>query len=541
MPFVIFGQGGHAASVAAATYLMSNTITISTDEVSKVKRKKCILGFGDLRKRREFFTCHHELNWTSIYHPNAVVSKNAQIGRGVFIGAGAFIGARAKIGDHCIINTHAIVEHDCEVSENTHIAVGAVLCGGCKVGEDTFIGAQATLIPKVKVGCQTFIAAHTKVQNNIPDQYFHDQTTTTIRKSYSLEEIKWCAKKPLKFDNISKYLENSISQNHFTNNGPGVLELEMYLQNFLMTEKKVHMASSGTAALHALVAAFNIRENKVLTFATQAFTFPSSILGPLKNSIVVDNDVKFLGPAIFELEKYKNEIDGVIVTNVFGLVVDVKKYVTWCKKNSKILIFDNAATPMAFMNEQNVCDLGDASILSFHETKFFGRGEGGAIVCDENLYSYVNRAINFGFNFGDTVRKYHIEASNWRMSDFSAAFLRDYLQNISIFVGQFENNCIEIKKMIAESSFEFLFNFPDSTIFSSICLRAPREITTKEICNLSKKHNIEMKKYYVPLGDEDRVPFAYEMYNYAICLPYHYEITLIQVRHMLKILEDYFS
>lgn len=45
-----------------------------------------------------------------------------------------------------MINTGAIIEHDCRVSNFSHVAVGSVLCGEVIVGENTLIGANATVI-----------------------------------------------------------------------------------------------------------------------------------------------------------------------------------------------------------------------------------------------------------------------------------------------------------------------------------------------------------------------------------------------------------
>ena len=53
-------------------------------------------------------------------------------------------------------------------------------------------------------------------------------------------------------------------------------------------------------------------------------------------------------------------------------------------------------------------------------------GEGGAIVIDNEYEPAVRRALNFGF---DKNRKHHPAANNWKMSDITAAFILQHLDN----------------------------------------------------------------------------------------------------------------
>ena len=89
-----------------------------------------------------------------------------------------------------------------------------------------------------------------------------------------------------------------------------------------------------------------------------------------------------------DLSKVPADSDGIIVTNIFGNVVDIDKYVEWAEKNKKFLVFDNAATAYTFYKGKNSCNYGSGSILSFHHTKPFGFGEGGCIVIDKKYEQY---------------------------------------------------------------------------------------------------------------------------------------------------------
>ena len=362
-----------------------------------------------------------------------------------------------------------------------------------------------------------------------------------------LQPINWCARKPVNMDEVSTLLQKSIDTNQFTNNGPLVASLEKYIQEKFGLQKKVHMASSGTAAMHAAVSSLNILHDRPLHYVTQAFTFPSSTLGPLKGTLVVDNDGIHMGPSLKALDTNKDSIDVVIVTNPFGCMVALKVYRDWCNENDKILMFDNAATPMAFVDGINICDVADISIVSFHETKFFGRGEGGAVICSEKMWEIVNRAVNFGFKYGSPVRKFHIEASNWRMCDFMAAFLLSYLKYL------FDGNRLEnifhlcgytIDVIKKSKILSFLFMVPEKTVFSGLCLKTSNTHMAdacQDLIHSFSLRGIEAKKYYVPLIPEIDAPVAWNMYKTGLCVPFHLQMTTKDIDRIVQCAEEIFQ
>lgn len=102
-----------------------------------------------------------------ICDPTAIIARNSIIGEGTFIGKGAIINSAAQIGKMCIINTGAIIEHDCEVKQYAHIAVGSILCGGVHVGSGTLIGANATVIQNRIIGDGCIVGAGEVIRKNI--------------------------------------------------------------------------------------------------------------------------------------------------------------------------------------------------------------------------------------------------------------------------------------------------------------------------------------------------------------------------------------
>lgn len=104
------------------------------------------LGKGDIRERlyRKIKDIGYE--FPVISDPSAIIAESALIGEGTFIGKGAIVNAEANIGKMCIVNTMSLVEHECEVDDFVHIAVGAIVCGQVKIGKSAFLGANSTVI-----------------------------------------------------------------------------------------------------------------------------------------------------------------------------------------------------------------------------------------------------------------------------------------------------------------------------------------------------------------------------------------------------------
>ena len=114
--------------------------------------------------------------------------------------------------------------------------------------------------------------------------------------------------------------------------------------------------------LYALVSGIEIFHKQQIQWATQSFTFPSSAQGMLKDAIIIDIDK---GGGL-DLDLVPENIKGIIITNCFGNVVNIDKYVNWCKERNIFLVFDNAGTAYTFYKGANACNYGHGSIIIFH-------------------------------------------------------------------------------------------------------------------------------------------------------------------------------
>lgn len=125
------------------------------------------IGNADVRKRIQESLMDVPL--VTLIHPDAVVAADAVIGAGTVVMAGTVINSGTKIGNGCIINTCASVDHDCQVGDFVHVAVGSHLCGNVTVGIETWIGAGAIISNNVSVCERCMIGAGAVVVKDIKE------------------------------------------------------------------------------------------------------------------------------------------------------------------------------------------------------------------------------------------------------------------------------------------------------------------------------------------------------------------------------------
>lgn len=351
---------------------------------------------------------------------------------------------------------------------------------------------------------------------------------------------QWICKKPVDYTDVASVLDLSVKTNQLTNGGPVVAELESYLRASLQVQddKAVIVVANGSVALHALSSGIAYTEQmESLRWATQAFTFPPSAQSNLSNTAILDID---LDQGALDLEQVDPNIQGLIVTNIFGNVVDIERYVEWTRngRGQRFLIFDNAATALTFYRGKNCLNYGDGCAISFHHTKPFGFGEGGAIIADKK-YEHAIRCLN-NFGIGLCPDAYWSrEGNNNKMSDVSAAFIYSYLRgHLSTIVTRHQDLYRSFKAAIQKRplrNFRLFPSFHDDkddkivvSCFAIICRRAS-DTLVREI----NRHGINCRRYYHPLAP---LPNAQWLHDHIICLPCHSDMTDKDVDHLVDVL-----
>lgn len=232
-------------------------------------------------------------------------------------------------------------------------------------------------------------------------------------------------------EQIEGYLSRSRSARWFSNGGPCWELLRERLAQ--RVDAYCIPVASGTAGLIAAVAA--VLGDGRAPHATEAilpsFTFPATAQAAIWNDLRprlldVDPDHWHLDAAALEheLTRRRGNIAVVIAVSSFGTPPPAEVRHRWeaaCRAAGVPLVVDSAAGFGAVAEDNRAVGAqGDVEVVSFHATKPFAVGEGGAVFTrDTAIRDRVQSAINFGFAPDRQVVS--ARAFNGKMSELHAA------------------------------------------------------------------------------------------------------------------------
>lgn len=346
--------------------------------------------------------------------------------------------------------------------------------------------------------------------------------------------INWIPNKNINIELVNSLLIKSLETNQFTNNGPNVKLLEEYIRDKFVVDdsKSVIVVTNGAVALHALSSGIQYTEDINIQWATQSFTFPPSAQSNLSACKIIDIDLDG-GISLNELD---DSINGIIVTNIFGNVVDIDKYVQWSINNNKFLIFDNAATAYTFYKGKNCINYGHGSIVSFHHTKPFGFGEGGAIIVDKKYEHSIRCLNNFGIGLTDTY--WVKEGNNNKMSDISAVYILQFLMcNMETIIDKHVKLYNYFKHKMKENNITHFILFPSFHTETDVIVPSCFSLLFNDYDDSVRlrliENNIFCRKYYHPLNDAKNANLLFE---HILCISCTTEMTFTDIDKIFYLL-----
>lgn len=183
-----------------------------------------------------------------------------------------------------------------------------------------------------------------------------------------------------------------------TNRGELVIELEEKLKEYLSVTNII-ITNNGTIPLQiALKLLGNCGEIITTPFSYVATT--AAIVWENCTPIFVDIHPEYLTIDETKIEAaITDKTTCILATHVFGNPCHVEAIETIAKKYKLKVIYDAAHAFGVTYKNQSIFDYGDVSTCSFHATKLFHTGEGGALFCkDQHLQHQLFYSHNFGHN-----------------------------------------------------------------------------------------------------------------------------------------------
>lgn len=129
----------------------------------------CCIGNGKVRKIVVEKLKAKGAIFTTLIHPNAVVSDSCTLGEGVIIYPYALISDNVQIKDGCIVNMYSSVAHDSVLGEYCTISAHCDITGMCSLGDCVFMGTTSHMVPGTKIGNNVYICAGSTVMARVRD------------------------------------------------------------------------------------------------------------------------------------------------------------------------------------------------------------------------------------------------------------------------------------------------------------------------------------------------------------------------------------
>lgn len=352
-----------------------------------------------------------------------------------------------------------------------------------------------------------------------------------------------------KLEEYIKYLKRIWSTRWLTNNG----EFEQLLQGKLeeyLGAKNLVLVANGTLALQLALKIFGLKGEVVTT----PFTAPATtnvILWEGLTPVFADID-----PETFNIdpEQVENKItektSAILAVHVYGNPCYVEQLQKIADEYDLRLIYDAAHAFGVEYKNQSVLNYGDISTLSFHATKVFNSGEGGAIIAkNEELFDRLKLLSNYGIKSEEVV----VPGINAKMNELQAALglcnLENIDKNIQLRKGIYDrykeklggNKDIKFQKVIASR-----YNY----IYISMCFEHSQK--RDEVYSELVKNGIKPRKYFFPLTAssdyfKEKGVNLVEKYNLKnasdiagriLCLPLYPDLEVAVVDNIISIIEE---
>lgn len=248
-------------------------------------------------------------------------------------------------------------------------------------------------------------------------------------------------------ETYKSYVDKIWENQWLTNNGDLLKELTSKLSHHLEVNHLMLM-TNGTLPIQIALNAF-ANEGEVITTPFSYVATTSTIVWEKCTPVFVDIHPEYLTIDETKIEAaITDRTTAILATHVFGNPCDVEDIEKIAKKHNLKVIYDAAHCFGVTYKGQSVFNHGDVSTCSFHATKLFHTGEGGALFCqDKNTYDQMYYRHNFGHN---GPLKFHGIGINAKISELQAA--------MGLSVLPFMEDIIKARKTVCDL-YDSLLNF----------------------------------------------------------------------------------
>ena len=128
----------------------------------------CGVGYPPTRKRLIEKAESIGVEFFSVIHPRALLTRWVTVGAGTIITAGCILTNQITLGDHVHVNLDCTIGHDAILEDFVTVSPGVHISGNVTLKTGSFIGTGANLIEGKMVGEWSVVGAGSVVVKDIP-------------------------------------------------------------------------------------------------------------------------------------------------------------------------------------------------------------------------------------------------------------------------------------------------------------------------------------------------------------------------------------
>lgn len=324
-------------------------------------------------------------------------------------------------------------------------------------------------------------------------------------------------------EDYQRQVERIWTNKWLTNRGELVLELESKLKSYL-TVDHILITNNGTIPIQIALKLFG-NNGQIITTPFSYVATTASILWENCRPVFVDIHPDYLTIDETKIEQaITTKTTAILATHVFGNPCHVEYIEKIAIKHNLKVIYDAAHCFGVKYNNRSIFDYGDISTCSFHATKLFHTGEGGAVFAkDQTLQHQLFYSHNFGHN---GPLEFHGLGINGKISELQAAmglavlpYMNDILQDrkrvVDFYTNTVDFSRIKMLKIRENTEWNYSY-FP--VIFEN-------EATLLKVQKALNEAAIFPRRYFYPsLNTLDFVfgetmPFSENVAKCILCLP----------------------
>ena len=213
-------------------------------------------------------------------------------------------------------------------------------------------------------------------------------------------------------------LQRAWDNEWLTNRGALVLELEEKVKAYLSVSNII-MTNNGTIPLQIALKLLG-NQGEVITTPFSYVATTAAIVWEHCTPVFVDIDPEYLSIDETKIEAaITDKTTAILATHVFGNPCNIEAIEAIAKKHQLYVIYDAAHAFGVQYKGKSIFDYGHISTCSFHATKLFHTGEGGAMFAND---SQLQAKLFYSHNFGhDGPLAFHGLGINGKMSELQAA------------------------------------------------------------------------------------------------------------------------